>query len=106
MIDLQTGKILGGLSGWYQPDEKIWLYDRHRRYHRYMAFSDIPPTFTLAVMPTNIVEELRLWLRTVGFVKHRFIWTVANGTIRRDDFASLNSIQNKEYNGRFSILSF
>lgn len=106
MIDFDTGKILGGLSGWYELDDMIWVYDRHERYHRYMAFSEILPTFTLAEMPTNIVDESRLWLRTVGFVKHRFLWTVANGTIRLDDFSLLKSIQNNQYNGRFSILSF
>lgn len=80
------------------------MYDN--TYNEWVPFDPdhVPWTFTYAPAPRNAMMELDYFLRSVGLVKHKFIWVEnAHRGIHRDIFTMIVNSTNRAFLGRFTV---
>lgn len=66
--------------------------------------NNVPWTYSYAPRPRSTLMELDYFLRSVGLIKHKYIWVDhPERGIHREIFAMIASRTNKEFLGRFTV---
>lgn len=84
-----------------EPDDICHVYDMTAQSWTVKYMYPIPHTYTYAPKPNDVYTELDYYVRSVGLVNHRFIWS--SDGIEMNDFAKIASKINISYHGRYTL---
>lgn len=104
LLDHSTGEVINELKIQLhnEPEEICHVYDMNAKSWTIMYMYEIPYTYSYLPEPLDVYTELDYYVRSVGLVNHRFIWS-SEDQLTKNDFAKIASRDNHNYHGRYTL---